>query len=402
MKLVRTIREKKAIVAEAFAAPGMVKATSRKHGVSPSNIHRWKKMITASEANQDLSSLTTGEIIQKPKKKTMHPGPASSLGPEAIKHLQAYFEENRQQGHVVSITTMAIELYREFPELANVNIEALYRRVKRFCEANNIVTRRVTHAAQNHVYNEGVIANWVHYVNKQIQMNRYTADCIVNYDQTNIYFDISSPFTLEKRGTKSVGMKTTGCSNRCTVILAVSLSGIKLPVFCIFKGENKDGRSRIVREFSDPAQGYPQSIIYCVQAKAWDDSETHMQWIEKVWWPFCDRQGGNYTYLINDEFKVHLQGKIVRHTQERGTEVEFIPGGYTGALQVLDKGINKPFKNHYRSQQLRWQVENEENAKPKRQDVARWIEAAWERVTVDSIRNTWESIGIKAWEAPLL
>jgi len=39
--------------------------------------------------------------------------------------------------------------------------------------------------------------------------------------------------------------------------------------------------------------------------------------------------------------------------------------------------------------------------KPKRQDVARWIEATWEHVTVDSIRNTWESIEIKAWEAPL-
>ena len=181
----------------------------------------------------------------------------------------------------------------------------------------------------------------------------------------------------------------------------MSLSGIKLPFYGIFKWENKDGSSRIMHEFTDPALGYPQSIIYCVQAKAWDDSETHMQWIEQVWWPFCERQG-NYTYLINDEFKVHLQGKIVRHTQERGTEVEFIPGGYTGALQVLDKGVNKPFQNHYRSQQLRWQVGNEENAKPKRQDVARCIEAAWGRVTVDSIRNIWESIGVKAWEDPLV
>ena len=101
-----------------------------------------------------------------------------------------------------------------------------------------------------------------------------------------------------------------------------------------------------MREFTDPALGYPQSIIYCVQPKAWDDSDTHTQWIEQVWWPFCERQG-NSTYLINDEFKVHLQGKIVRHSEERGKEVEFIPGGYTGALQVLDKGVNKPFKNHY-------------------------------------------------------
>ena len=181
------------------------------------------------------------------------------------------------------------------------------------------------------------------------------------------------------------------------VILAMTLSGIKLPAFHIFKGA-MDGR--IVREFMDPPLGYPQSIVYSVQPKAWDDCATHKQWIEKVWWPFCEQRGQS-TYLINDEFKVHLMGDIVRLTQERGTEVEFIPGGYTGALQVLDKGVNKPFKNHYRSQQLRWQINNDENAKPKRHDVANWIQAAWDRVTVESIRNTWNSIGIKAWE-PLM
>ena len=91
-------------------------------------------------------------------------------------------------------------------------------------------------------------------------------------------------------------------------------------------------------------------------------------------------------------------GKVIRHKQDRGTEVEFFPGGYTGALQVLDKGINKPFQDHYRSQQLQWQITNCENNKPKRQHVAKWIEAAWEKVTVESIKNTWASIGIKAWE----
>jgi len=56
-------------------------------------------------------------------------------------------------------------------------------------------------------------------------------------------------------------MKATGCSLRCKVILAVTLSGIKLPVFVY-------GHSQIMREFMDPALGYPQSIIYCMQPKA--------------------------------------------------------------------------------------------------------------------------------------
>ena len=46
---------------------------------------------------------------------------------------------------------------------------------------------------------------------------------------------------------------------------------------------------------------------------------TYMQWIEKVWLPFCKQQG-QHTYLINDEFKDHMQGKIVCHTQECGAK----------------------------------------------------------------------------------
>lgn len=68
----------------------------------------------------------------------------------------------------------------------------------------------------------------------------------------------------------------------------------------------------------DPAHGYSQLIIYCVQPKAWDNFATHTQWIEQVWWPFCGKQG-QYTSLIHDVFKVHLQGKIVCHNQGHGT-----------------------------------------------------------------------------------
>ena len=129
------------------------------------------------------------------KQRTRHTGAASTLGGEAIEFLKNYYEERREQGHVITITMMAIELCRQFPELESIHIKVLYRRVRRFCHSNDIVIRRVTHAAQNHEYNQSVMDNWVHYVNQQIKMNKYTADCIVNYDQTNIYFDVSSPNT---------------------------------------------------------------------------------------------------------------------------------------------------------------------------------------------------------------
>ena len=45
-----------------------------------------------------------------------------------------------------------------------------------------------------------------------------------------------------------------------------------------------------------------------------------------------------------DECTVHKSSECVQHIQSCGIDVEFILGGYTGKLQVLDVGINRPFK----------------------------------------------------------
>ena len=51
-------------------------------------------------------------------------------------------------------------------------------------------------------------------------------------------------------------------------------------------------------------------------------------------------------------------------------EVDFIPGGYTGALQVLDKGVNKPFKQFVQHEYELWMVANQDGVKPARSDIA--------------------------------
>ena len=80
--------------------------------------------------------------------------------------------------------------------------------------------------------------------------------------------------------------------------------------------------------------------------------------------------------MIYDELSAHLSHEVITKIQQQGTQVDIIPGGYTGALQALDKGVNKPFKDKLRAQHLTWMIGNETNAKPKRQDVARWIAMA--------------------------
>jgi hypothetical protein len=43
-------------------------------------------------------------------------------------------------------------------------------------------------------------------------------------------------------------------------------------------------------------------------------------------------------------------GSVNNQINKLGTAVDIIPGGYTGLVQVLNKGVNKPFKGYLREQ----------------------------------------------------
>jgi hypothetical protein len=75
-------------------------------------------------------------------------------------------------------------------------------------------------------------------------------------------------------------------------------------------------------------------------------------------------------------------------------EVDFIPAGYTACLQVMDKGLYKPFKPYLREENVNWLMNHQECQKPSRADIAKWIIRSWERVTISSSINIWDSLRI--------
>jgi hypothetical protein len=87
-----------------------------------------------------------------------------------------------------------------------------------------------------------------------------------------------------------------------------------------------------------------------------------------VWSPYIKntRRGVRDMYLLMDEFSVRLMGEINHKINKLGTETEFVPGGYTGCVQVLDKGVNKPFKHYVREEFESWMVGNGSRKKPTR------------------------------------
>jgi hypothetical protein len=95
---------------------------------------------------------------------------------------------------------------------------------------------------------------------------------------------------------------------------------------------------------------------------------------------------------------MHLMASIWNAISRLGTEVEIVPGGYTGSVQILDKGINKSFKGYLREEFEWWMAINGSRHHPNRGVVAQWVKVAWDKVTLATIVNTLQSVGHNEYE----
>jgi hypothetical protein len=135
--------------------------------------------------------------------------------------------------------------------------------------------------------------------------------------------------------------------------------------------------------------GYPEESLYVVQDKAWMDQKFFLDWNTRVWTPFTHNPSasGHGSYMIMDEFKVHLMGTCLNAIQNIGTEVDFVIGGYTDCGQILDKGVNRPFKYYAREEFQNWMLTNLSSRHPMRGEVASWVNTAWNKITEETIKN---------------
>jgi hypothetical protein len=390
-----TLWQKKLIVQEAYAAPGGIKPTARKYGIQPCQIRNWRNIANALmdvPAYPTPRTVDERSVIKASKVNvTNHKGRASTIPHDMIQYMLEYFEQLRELGIPVSSQLLAIELQRISPELYHVDLAVLRRRVLIIMKKNNITHRCVTHKAQNIHFEQHIIDDFILYVNQQIVAGRYSSDVIINVDETNVDFDPSPRATLCRIGERSVNARISGHSGRCTVILACTMSGIKLPALVIWKGVPE---GRIDRECH--GQLYQRdNVKHAVQVKAWLDSDKYQMWVREV---LAVHLNGRYGYLLQDQFSVHLKDENLMAAQRAGVEVDFIPAGYTACLQVLDKGVNKPFKQFIQQQCIAWLQGAPQGAKPDRLTITNWISNSWNQVSVSTITNTWNSLQLLPFE----
>jgi DDE superfamily endonuclease len=385
-----SLTRKKELVLEAdLTSPVIV---GKKYGIDWRNIKRWKKAF-------DNNNSITDKVLKfrnnsSSKYRFAGGGRKSKVPSEIDDHMRDFLREHRGKDFSVSVRMLALEYKRMDPTCTDddVSFHALRQRVHRRINHWDFSIRRKTHVAQLTRHSESVISEFQKYVNWKIRLLDVKPANVYNADQTNVFYSMPSTYTLAQRGAKTVPIKGANSTSRLTVMLCANMEGGKVPPYLIFKGSVKE-RAPINRELSTK-DGHPQNMEYAVQPKAWMDEAKMLDWIERVWKTHIQRQQPDgISYLILDECRTHLTAKVKEAFEKCNTEVDYIPGGYTSKCQMLDVGVNRPFKNNITDEFTRWMIRTG-SSKPSRQDVSRWIENAWNTITVDNIKNSWRKVGI--------
>ncbi|KAF4093698.1 hypothetical protein AMELA_G00004910 [Ameiurus melas] len=229
------------------------------------------------------------------------------------------------------------------------------------------------------------------YCKNKITEKKIRPEHITTMDEVPLTFDIPVNRTVQKTGTSTVSIRTTGNEKSSfTVVLGCQANGQKLPPMVIFKRKTL------------PREKFPAGVIIKANPKGWMDEEKMSEWLREV---YVRRPDGfshkSPSLLICDSIRAHLTDTVKTQVKQTNSELAIIPGGLTKELQPLDIGVTRSFKVKLRAAWEHWMTEGEHTfTKTGKQrwasyaTICQWIVDAWAKVSVSSIVRAFMKGGI--------
>ena len=255
--------------------------------------------------------------------------------------------------------------------------------LRKFLSRNNLVLRAKTSMAQILPCDlEDKIAQFRQNVQYVRENGDFPYELIANMDETPAYFDVVPSKTVDKKGKKSIIVRTTKSEKRhITAVLSCIATGEMLPPMIIFKGTTTRSINGVTNK---------NGAIVTYQGKAWMDEDIMKQWITRVWVQYTKKRP---SLLVLNSFSAHVTEEIQVMFARCNTTVIVIPGGCTSVLQPLDVSINRPFKDHLRKCWQQYMVEQSDLVgsadkkiqPPSKQHLVDWITEANRKLHLNQI-----------------
>ena len=263
--------------------------------------------------------------------------------------------------------------------------------LEKFMQRNGLSLRRRTTEAQKDP--DQLVDKLVSYIlnaRRLFRLHQYTPADVISMDETAVWCDMLSSTTVDKVGTKTISMKTTGHEKlKVSVCLAAKGDGTKLKPLIVFKGAVKESKL-LDAEFKACCRVTSSS-------NAWMNEELTELWVDNILGSFSFRR----RLLSWDTFSCHFTDKIKTKLSKNKVDVALVPGGCTKYIQPPDISWNKPFKQFVTEQYDRWMAEGVHaltaagNMKaPPRRKIVAWILDAWRQLEKEVIIKSFRCRGL--------
>lgn len=353
------------------------RAAAKEFNINESMVRKWRKQ------EDDLRQV-------KKTKKSFRGNKAR--WPQLEDKIEQWITEQRTAGRSVSTVSIRLKATAMAHDMKINDFQGGPSWCFRFMKRRHLSIRtRTTTSQQLPKDYEERMAIFRTYCKDKIIEKKIQPDHITNMDEVPLTFDIPVNRTVEKTGTSTVCIRTTGNEKSSfTVVLGCQANGQKLPPMVIFKRKTL------------PKETFPVGIIVKVNPKGWMDEEKMSEWLREV---YVWRPDGFFhtspALLIYDSMCAHLTETVKIQVKKTNSELAIIPGGLTKELQPLDIGVNRAFKAKLRAAWEQWMSEGEHTfTKTGRQrrasyaTICQWIVDAWAKVSVSTVVRAFTKAGI--------
>lgn len=359
------------------------RAAAKEFNINESMVRKWRKQ--------------ENELRQVKKTKQSFRG-NKSRWPQLEDQLEQWIIEQRTAGRSVSTVTIRLKATTIAQDMKIEHFQGGPSWCFRFMKRRHLSIRaRTTVAQQLPADYKEKLAIFRTYCSNKITDKKIQPNHITNMDEVPLAFDIPVNHTVEKKGTSTVSIRTTGHEKSAfTVVLGCHGNGQKLPPMVIFKRKTL------------PKEKFPAGIIVKANQKGWMDEEKMREWLREV---YVKRPDGFFhaspSLLICDSMRSHLTTTVKNQVKQMNSELAIIPGGLTKELQSLDIGVNRAFKVKLRTAWERWMTDGEHtftNSGRQRRasyaTICEWIVDAWAKVSALTVVRAFAKAGIIAEQPP--
>jgi hypothetical protein len=232
---------------------------------------------------------------------------------------------------------------------------------------------RTPHEDRRPDVSEDAVARFLERYNSM--QNDYPPDKVYNFDET-CWRRILPRCVLAKKGTETVKLRCKqNTKESVTAFATVSLSGEKLPLWVIAKGESDRSLTKYGRH---------TNLLLKTSENGWSNKILmleYLQWLH-IW------AGEVPIMLVMDCFSAHTCDEVRAYAEELDIELLFVPAGGTAEYQPLDRRIFGELKSRASHEFDRWNILDGSRNIP----LPRMLEVlsiCWGRISEQNIKKAW-------------